>query len=74
MRQEVENDVGDVDDEDAEQNEFRIGDDSCTILDEYLGGDELKELMMEEGNIFDNDLSLKDLTYSCLRRISIKKH
>ena len=27
-----------------------------SFLDQYLGGEELEELMLEEGNVFDNDL------------------
>ena len=27
-----------------------------SFLDQYLGGEELKELILEEGNVFDNDL------------------
>ena len=27
-----------------------------SFLDQYLGGDELEELILEEGNVFDNDL------------------
>ena len=33
----MENDNGDIDDDDVEQDEFRIGDDLGTILDQYLG-------------------------------------
>ena len=28
-----------------------------SFLDQYLGGEELEELILEEGNVFDNDLS-----------------
>ena len=55
MRQEMENDNGDVDDN-VEQEEFRIGDDLGAVLDQYLGGEELQELILQEGNTFDNDL------------------
>ena len=27
-----------------------------SFLDQYLGGEELEELILEEGNVFDNDL------------------
>ena len=27
-----------------------------SFLDQYLGGEELEELMLEEENVFDNDL------------------
>ena len=37
------------DESDVEQDEFCIGEDSITILDRYLGGEELKELILEEG-------------------------
>ena len=43
----MKNDNGDV-----EQDGFRIN----TILDQYLDGEELKELILEEGNVFNNDL------------------
>ena len=41
---------------DVEQDEFFIRDDGGTILDEYLGGEEFEELILEEKNDFDNDL------------------
>jgi hypothetical protein len=40
----------------VEQDEFRIRDDPNAILDEYLGGEELQELILEKRNVFDNDL------------------
>ena len=40
-----------------EQDGFRSGDDLGAVLDQYLGGEELKELILEEGNVFGNDLS-----------------
>ena len=43
-------------DDDIEQDEFCIGDDPSVVLDQYLGREELKKLILEEGNIFDNDL------------------
>jgi hypothetical protein len=33
-----------------------LGDDPSVILDQYLDGEELEELFMEEEYIFDNDL------------------
>ena len=42
---------------DVEQDKFCIEDDPDAILDQYVGGEELKELILEEGNVFDNDLS-----------------
>ena len=42
---------------DVEQDKFRIRDDSCAILDQYLDGEELEELILEERNVFNNDLS-----------------
>jgi len=42
----MENDDGDV-----EQDEFRINDDPSTVLDQYVGGEELEELILEEGNV-----------------------
>jgi hypothetical protein len=44
------------DDGDVEQDKFRIGDDTSTMLDQYMGGEELEELILEEENVFDNDL------------------
>jgi hypothetical protein len=35
---------------------FASGDDPGAVLDQYLGGEELEELIMEDGNIFDSDL------------------
>ena len=43
-------------DDDIEQDEFCIRDDPGVVSDQYLGGEELEELILEEGNIFDNDL------------------
>ena len=43
-------------DDDVEQDELCIGDDPCAILDQYLGEEELEELILEEGSVFDNDL------------------
>ena len=53
----MENDDSDVDDDNAEQDKFCIGDDPRIILDQYLGREEFEELILEEGNVFDNDLS-----------------
>ena len=52
----MENDDSDVDDGDVEQNKFRVEDDPSIVLDQYLGGEELEELIMKEKNVFDNDL------------------
>ena len=41
---------------DVEQDEFHIRDDLGVVLNQYLGRKDLKELIMEEGNVFDNDL------------------
>jgi hypothetical protein len=32
---------------------FASGDDLGIVLDQYLGGEELEELILEEGNVFD---------------------
>ena len=54
----MENDDSDIDDDsDVEQNEFCIGVDPCVVLDQYLGGEELTKLILEGGNVFENDLS-----------------
>ena len=42
--------------DDGEQDKFRIWDNPSTILDQYLGGDKLEGLILEEGNVFDTDL------------------
>ena len=34
----------------------RIGDNPNAILDQYLGGEELDDMILDEGNVFDNDL------------------
>ena len=47
----MENNDGDV-----EQDEFCIRDDPSAVLDQQLGGEELEELILEEGNGFNNDL------------------
>lgn len=52
MRQEMKNNDGDV-----KRNGFCIRGDPCAVLDKYLGGKELEELILEEGNVFDNDLT-----------------
>lgn len=44
----MENDNGDIDDDDVEQKEFGIGDDPSAVLDQYLGAEELKELILKE--------------------------
>jgi len=44
----MENDNGDADDDNTEQKEFGVEDDPSAILDQYLGGEELKELILEE--------------------------
>jgi hypothetical protein len=41
---------------DIKHDGFRIGDDLGAVLDQYLGKEHLKELIMEEGNVFNNDL------------------
>jgi hypothetical protein len=46
----MENDDGDV-----EQDDFCIRDDPHALLDQYLDGEELEELILEEGNVFDNN-------------------
>ena len=48
----MENDNGDVDDDDIEQDEFCIGDELGTVLDQYLGIEELEKVILEEGNAF----------------------
>ena len=52
----MENDDGDFDDDDVERDEFRNDDDLSIVLDQYMGGEELEEPIVEEGNVFDNDL------------------
>ena len=54
---EMENDNGDVDDNDVEQNKFRMGNNPSTIMDQYLGGEELEELILEGGIVSDNNLA-----------------
>ena len=39
-------------DNNVEQDKFCIGDNPCIVLDQYLDGEELKELILEEGNVF----------------------
>ena len=41
--------------------DFTLGDDSSAVLDQYLGKEELRELIMKEGNVFKNDLSRTSL-------------
>jgi hypothetical protein len=36
--------------------DFALGVDVGTNLDQYLGREELEELILDEGNVFDNDL------------------
>ena len=36
--------------------DLALGDNPGTILDQYLSREELEELILEEGNVFDNDL------------------
>lgn len=50
------NDDNDVVDNNVEQDKFRIGHDTSTILDQYIGREELEELILEEENVFNNDL------------------
>jgi hypothetical protein len=38
---------------------FCIGDNPGVILDQKLGGEELKNLILEEGNVFNNDLTYR---------------
>jgi hypothetical protein len=45
-----------VDDNNVEQNEFCIGDDPNVVLDQYLVGDEFEELLLEEEDVFSDDL------------------
>ena len=52
----MKNNISGIDDNDFEQDIFCIGEDPSAILDQSLGGEELKELILEEGNVFDNDL------------------
>ena len=35
---------------------FASGDNPCIVLDQYLGGEGLKELSLDEGNVSNNDL------------------
>ena len=35
---------------------FALGIDPSAVLNQYLGGEELEELILEEGNFFNNDL------------------
>lgn len=37
--------------------EFASGDDPCVVLDQYLGKEGLETLILEKGNVSDNDLS-----------------
>ena len=63
----TENDDSDTDVNNVEQDGFRIGDGPRAVLDQYLGGEELEELILEEGNDFWHRFSIKDLTDRCLR-------
>ena len=36
--------------------DFALGDDPCVVLDQYLGGKGLEELIFKEGNVSNNDL------------------
>ena len=52
----MEDDDSDVNDDDnVEQDDFCIKDDPSASLGQYLGGEELEELIMEKGNVFNND-------------------
>jgi hypothetical protein len=42
-------------DGDVEQKKFRIGDDLGVVFDQYLGREELEELILQGKNVFDND-------------------
>ena len=39
--------------------DFATGDDPCVVLDEYLGREGLEEVILEEGNESDNNLSCR---------------
>jgi hypothetical protein len=41
-----------MENDDVEEDEFRIADDPRALLDQYLGREELEELILEEGNVF----------------------
>ena len=56
LSQEMENDDGDFDDDDVKQGKFCIGNNPSAILDPNLDREELKELILEEENIFDKKL------------------
>ena len=45
----------DVDDDNIGQDEFRIGDDPRIVLDQYLSREKLEELILDDGNVFDNN-------------------
>ena len=53
---EMENDNGDIDDEDVEPYEFHIKDDLGAVLDQYLNTKEFKKLILEKENVVDNGL------------------
>lgn len=52
----MENDNGDIDDEDVEPYEFHIKDDLGAVLDQYLNTKEFKKLILEKENVVDNGL------------------
>ena len=52
----MENDNGDIDDEDVEPYEFHIKDDLGVVLDQYLNTKEFKKLILEKENVVDNGL------------------
>jgi hypothetical protein len=61
VRQEMKNDNNN------EQDEFRIRDDPCVVLDQHLDGEELKELILEEENALNNDLPKRTSHIDVLR-------
>lgn len=64
----MENDDGDV-----EQGRIHIGDDTCVVMDQYLDKKELKKPILEERNVFHNDLLLRTSWIWCLRQFSTKE-
>ena len=51
---------------------FASGDDICLVLDQYLGGEELEELILEEENVFWLWFTIKDLKDWCLNDFQLK--
>jgi hypothetical protein len=61
--------------------EFAPRDDPCAVLDQYLGEEDLEELIMEKGSIFNNDLprtshidAFNDFQIKILNNIEILKN